>query len=249
MTLLIMLFSLRLLLVFAISVAALPPSPHSIRGCKNPTMIEKITLESGVVATRYECEGLMDGGKRDACPQTTRVTSADVCVRLSPPRKHKLTYANLAQYSQTCWGVGFISTHMIIWMSEIEPIKYFSIRVFPPAVQDPIVTAFRTPSEIAVVSVAFQWIYNGCDDRWTIHRGYRSLSGTTWTYSYGSCLTYLANNDVGGQHLLKVCRCVVGVNDPCGTQEPMFSFCAGSYADVVSSVTNNCFVSLPIYKR
>jgi hypothetical protein len=95
-----MLFSLRLLVVFAISVAAVPPSPHSIDttiagrqrdppgGCKNQTIIEQKIFESGVVATHYQCNDLverMDGlEKRDnQCVHYDRVCSSRG--KLSPP--------------------------------------------------------------------------------------------------------------------------------------------------------------------
>ena len=112
-----MLFSLRLLFVFAISVVALPPSPHSIDttvagrqlnpasaagGCKNQTIIEQITLESGVVATHYGCndsvermERSNDGlGKRDSCFSACE-SDIDPGKNLCPPGKHRLTCANI----------------------------------------------------------------------------------------------------------------------------------------------------------
>jgi hypothetical protein len=79
-----MFFSLHLLFVFAISVAAVPPSPHSIDTtiaerqrdpvdeCKNRTIIEQKTLESGVVATRHLCHDLVE--RRDGLEPCHYVT-------------------------------------------------------------------------------------------------------------------------------------------------------------------------------
>jgi hypothetical protein len=115
-----MLFSLRLLFFFAISVAAVPPSPYSIDTtiagrqrdpvgeCKNRTIIEQKTLESGVVATRHLCHdlvGRMDGlGKR-----------GNPCTR----NYHICENYGTGDCGLGCSGVGFISTPM---MSEIELI-------------------------------------------------------------------------------------------------------------------------------
>ena len=165
-----MFFLLRLLFVFAISVAALPPSPHSIdttisgrqSKCKKRTIVERITLESGVVATRYKCNDLaerMDGlGKRDGdpCTQYHEICGSKIAVKFLPRETH--TNRDMCKSSvvlSSVLGCWFHFDAYDLRMSETEPITilFFRERVTAP-MPLAIVTASRTSSEMAVVSVA-----------------------------------------------------------------------------------------------